>query len=52
MPDISMCSNKTCPKKDTCYRFAATPDDMWQSYGLFSHTTKKPCDAYWPTKED
>lgn len=36
MPDISMCLNKTCPSKDQCYRFTATPDEHWQSYGGFT----------------
>ncbi len=38
MPDISMCqglnvsTNTMCPKRNTCYRFTATPSEFWQSY--------------------
>ncbi len=32
MPDISMCRGGDCPKKETCYRYTATPDRRWQSY--------------------
>ena len=31
MPDISMCKNEECDKKDNCYRYTAMPDYM-QSY--------------------
>ena len=32
MPDITMCKGTGCPKKETCYRFTATPDKYWQSW--------------------
>jgi len=37
MPDITMCTGKnvnniTCPRKDTCYRYTATPSQYRQSY--------------------
>jgi hypothetical protein len=35
MPDISMCSNDTCPLKDNCYRHTATPNEYRQSYAKF-----------------
>lgn len=47
MPDISMCPGTDCPKKETCYRFMATPSD-YQSY--FIHSPIKEdgeCDHYW-----
>lgn len=28
MPDISMCPNKTCPSKWSCYRYNATPSQQ------------------------
>lgn len=31
MPDITMCRDKECPKREDCYRFKAKPD-MFQSY--------------------
>jgi len=47
MPDISMCANETCPKKDTCYRYTATPS-YHQAYGGYTVPPGYPkCDAYW-----
>ncbi len=43
MPDIAMCSNKTCKKRKTCYRFTAKPDYR-QSYSNFKG---KNCRYYW-----
>jgi hypothetical protein len=53
MPDISMCKDKNCPKRDTCYRFTAKPTMDWQSYGDFKWERKKKgtglsgCTDYW-----
>ena len=44
MPDISLCSNKTCPMKIYCYRHTATPD-RWQSYSEFI-PKGNICDAF------
>jgi hypothetical protein len=46
MPDISMCLNSTCPKKETCYRYMAEPD-KGQSYSSFSCVDGE-CEYYWP----
>lgn len=32
MPDISMCTGKECPIKNTCYRYIARPSEYRQSY--------------------
>ena len=32
MADISMCEGKGCERKETCYRFKATPNEHRQSY--------------------
>lgn len=34
MPDITMCLNKKCSKKNKCYRFLAKPSQV-QSYSDF-----------------
>jgi hypothetical protein len=52
MPDISMCTNKDCPLKETCYRFKAIPDKYRQSYGGFAPDDKGECKYYWPLKKD
>jgi len=36
MPDISLCTNATCPSKDKCYRFTAKPNEFRQAYANFS----------------
>jgi hypothetical protein len=35
MPDIAMCHNITCSKRQTCYRFTATPSKYSQAYAGF-----------------
>lgn len=42
-PDIAMCSNEECDRKDTCYRFTAVPNPYRQSYAMFNH---EDCDNY------
>jgi hypothetical protein len=32
MPDITMCTNSKCEKKDKCYRYTAKPNQNRQSY--------------------
>lgn len=36
MPDMSMCSNRQCPKFLECYRAQATPHPYWQSYSDYN----------------
>lgn len=43
MPDISMCMNRTCPKRAKCYRYRVAPNGDRQSYGSFTHTEAEPC---------
>lgn len=40
MPDISLCVNKKCPLKASCYRFRAVPSSI-QSYTCFEPTEGK-----------
>lgn len=49
MPDITMCRGKDCPKKDSCYRFTAKPNEWRQSYFLESpiDLEKNVCKHYW-----
>jgi hypothetical protein len=46
MPDISMCNNKQCKFKEECYRFTATPDKIWQTYGVFDFKDKTSMDTF------
>lgn len=46
MPDISMCLNKECPSRYTCFRFIARPSD-YQYYSEFKVPGgKNRCDSY------
>lgn len=47
MSDITMCKNDTCPLKNTCYRFIATPSEYLQSYADFKYDEKTGCDYYY-----
>ena len=52
MPDISMCSSNTCPLKESCYRFTATPSQFWQSYADFKYNeVTKECNHYWNNEQ-
>jgi len=47
MPDISMCTNLSCPSKETCYRFKAIPNEFWQSYFTFVLAEEETkCNSY------
>ena len=53
MPDISMCSNPTCPNAGTCKRVQSKPD-KWQSFMCFSYTVGENgviCEDYIPTRK-
>lgn len=56
MPDISMCPGDDCPRKETCYRYTATPNQFRQSYFTKAvydkkDTTKMTCMYYWETEK-
>lgn len=45
-PDITMCDDKECPLKETCYRFKATPSEFRQSYFSESPRKEDKCDHF------
>ena len=51
MADISMCKDKGCPIKETCWRFKAPANEHRQSYGSFKYgecdVNGNGCDYYW-----
>ena len=47
MADITMCSGKDCPAKETCYRFTAQKNNHWQSYFTIPPIKDGKCDMYW-----
>ena len=47
MPDISMCSDKECSRKEECYRFTATPNEFRQAYADFKEIENgKGCEYF------
>lgn len=52
MPDITMCKGEDCPLKESCYRYKATPDPIYQSYFTVIpfNSEEKSCDTYWEIK--
>ena len=46
MPDISMCNNKKCKFKKECYRFTATPSEVYQTYAEFNCKDKEGIDTF------
>jgi hypothetical protein len=55
MADIAMCKQQDCEKKDTCYRYIATPNKHYQSYLWFDPRNRKDseeyCPVYWDIEE-
>lgn len=54
MPEITMCDNASCPKRENCYRSTAEPSAFYQSYAHFEPRWKFNsfvCDYYIPLKE-
>jgi hypothetical protein len=45
MPDITLCKNEKCSKKDSCHRYVAKPNEYWQSY--FIGMKEGDCKYYW-----
>jgi len=53
--DITMCSGKDCPFKETCYRYTATPSEYRQSYFFEPPIIKGEevtCEYYLITKKE
>ena len=42
MPDIVMCRNPTCEKKNECWRYMAIPNQTYQHYMEFQNICKSP----------
>ena len=52
MADITMCSNDRCPKRNTCYRQTATPNEYMQAVADFVYVLDEDsgeffCSHYW-----
>ncbi len=45
MPDIAMCLNEKCEKKEQCYRYTAEPCE-YQCYAGFDENNTEYCFIY------
>ena len=50
--DISMCVNKECTLKESCYRQKAYADKFRQAYGDFKQDKDGNCDYYWKINDN
>ena len=48
MVDIAMCRRGDCPKRLSCFRYLAEPEESWQSYIMIEDIDN--CDRYWQVK--
>jgi hypothetical protein len=46
MADITMCTGLICNKKETCYRYKATPSTHQQSYFVIPPNKNGDCDMH------
>jgi hypothetical protein len=46
-PDITLCLNHNCSKKNTCYRYIAETSE----YQSFFCPDEKDCEHYWKVKD-
>jgi len=47
MSDITMCSGKDCPFKESCYRYTAKFEELGQLYFIEPPIKDGKCDFYW-----
>jgi len=46
VPDIAMCDNTECPRRQDCYRYRAVPTERRQAYCEFVGGVE--CPDFWP----
>lgn len=52
MADITMCGDKECPKKESCYRWTAPVNTWGQSFFIESPRVEEECEYFWNNKEE
>jgi hypothetical protein len=54
MADITMCRPAECPRKEMCYRFTATPNNLYQSYFVdpVDACLSKDFACYWEVQQN
>ena len=53
MSDITKCKGENCPLKETCWRFLAPEERLYQSYflGIPYSKEKKECEYFWDNED-
>jgi hypothetical protein len=51
MADITMCEDKECPKKESCYRYTAPASPYRQSYFWSSPRVEEECESFWDNED-
>lgn len=46
MPDITMCTDESCPVKEKCWRHEAPPSEFRQSYFCESPRLEETCEYF------
>ena len=49
MPDIAMCVNEKCKKRNQCYRYKAEPS-LYQTYCEFNDCKEPDYEDFWEMK--
>ena len=52
MADVTMCLNKDCKLKYSCYRFMAKANIYRQSYSNFKPNKDNKCEYFWNYKDN
>ena len=47
MSDITKCTGMFCPVKESCYRFTAKANELWQAYFSVPPFENSTCKMYW-----
>ena len=49
MPDICLCENNKCSRRNKCFRYRAMAAEYWQSWSYFNKDKppKAKCRFYW-----
>jgi hypothetical protein len=47
MPDITMCCNETCPRKERCWRYTAPPSRRQSVSSFTAWSDEAPCENFW-----
>lgn len=50
MSDITKCSGDNCPLKESCFRYIAKDNPLWQSWFSVTPIKDNTCEHFWPNE--